>query len=510
MPQLRSFAAWLPEHAALVKAMSVHIGGAFRSHAGLTEVQYRGVAKQLLLHALQLARSPPDEAAGITSALAATSAAAAGQGVVGSFAHQQQRRLRLTSFASDLRAAGMLDSLPADSLTALDLSPVDSIGVDGRQLSALIARLSCLQQLSLTGPGTISMPGSVFEGIAQLTGLTALDLGNAWWGVDEVLQQLLSQSLPLRQLRLGLLLPVLDMTALASLTELILDRISGYAQLRPGSKLPAQLQRISLPECKETSALLGLQQLQHVRLGVEFTDSAKLRGLAQLPALRHVSLEYWNVYNALPTASAWQHLPQLSELTLAYNDDPSAQSMAAILAGVAAATSLTRLSLEARACLADETDDDSEDFEMRVTEVAACASLAGLTCLRDLTISAESRLVPGDALALSALTGLTRLKLAFADSAVDDVAASALACSLTQLCSLDLQGCALGGLACLAPIARLSRLTQLLLKDVEGITRRGVMLLTNLKQLQQLSVTVNEEVTQDWVDQEFWAALRQR
>jgi hypothetical protein len=53
---------------------------------------------------------------------------------------QQQGRLRLTSFTSNLRAAGMLAALPADSLTALYLSPIDSIGADGRQLSALIAR----------------------------------------------------------------------------------------------------------------------------------------------------------------------------------------------------------------------------------------------------------------------------------------------------------------------------------------------------------------------------------
>jgi hypothetical protein len=68
----------------------------------------------------------------------------------------------------------------------------------------------------------------------------------------------------------------------------------------------------------------------------------------------------------------------------------------------------------------------------------------------------------------------------------------------------------LGGLACLAPIARLSQLTQLRLDNVQGLTRRGVMLLTKLTQLQQLSVKLNDEVTQDWIDEEFWAALRQR
>jgi hypothetical protein len=36
------------------------------------------------------------------------------------------------------------------------------------------------------------------------------------------------------------------------------------------------------------------------------------------------------------------------------------------------------------------------------------------------------------------------------------------------------------------------------------------MLLTNLQQLQQLAVTLNDEVTQEWLDQEFWPALRRR
>jgi hypothetical protein len=84
-------------------------------------------------------------------------------------------------------------------------------------------------------------------------------------------------------------LPVLNMTALASLTELVLE---DDCALMPGSKLPAQLQRFSNVYCMDTSALLGLQQLQHVRLGVEFRDPEQLRCLAQLAALRHVSLKY--------------------------------------------------------------------------------------------------------------------------------------------------------------------------------------------------------------------------
>jgi hypothetical protein len=465
--------------------------------------------QQLLLPALQLARFLPDEAVtSITPAPAAAAAAApaaaaaAGQGVVAS-SFPQQERLRLTSFTSNLKPAGLLGALPAHSLTALHLSPIDSLGADGRALSALLARLSSLKQLILASPGYEKLPGSCLEGIAQLTGLTSLELANGWRGLDEPLQQLLSQSLPLRRLRFRTDIPMLDMTALASLSELVCDE--GY-ELAPGLKLPAQLQRFNCSaNCRDTSALLGLQQLQHVCICVALEDPDQLRCLAQLPALRHVSLEYWDAACAAPTAPAWQHLSQLSELDLAYpNDNPSTQEMAAILAGVAAATSLTKLSLEALAWV------DNADDVARAMQVAACASLAGLTRLRDLTISSQSCLVPGDALALTALTSLTRLKLAFTGSAADDVAACALACSLTQLCSLDLRGCVLGGLGCLAPIAHLSRLTELLLDHVDGMTRRGVMLLTKLTQLQQLTVKFNDEVTHEWMDREFWAALQQR
>jgi hypothetical protein len=313
---------------------------------------------------------------------------------------KQQGRLRLTSFASNLRVAGMLGALPADSLTALDLSPLDSIGADGRQLSTLIARLRNLKQLSMSGPGTKSVPGSCLEGIAQLTGLTTLELGEHWWKVDTSLQQL-SQSLPLQRLCLKMAPPVLDMTALASLTELILD---SYNELRPGSKLPARLQRCCLSWCVDTSALLGLQHLQHVSLGVTLRDPEQLRCLAQLPALQHVSLDYWDVVHAAATAPAWQHLSQLSELTVLYEADyPSPQEMAAVLAGVAEATSLTKLSLEACAWVDDQAGDDAFGTG-RVVKVAACACLTGLTCLRDLSIIAASCLMPGDALALTALT----------------------------------------------------------------------------------------------------------
>jgi hypothetical protein len=77
-----------------------------------------------------------------------------------------------------------------------------------------------------------------------------------------------------------------------------------------------------------------------------------------------------------------------------------------------------------------------------------------------LVIKSSSELVPGDALALTALTALTCLDLNGGGCGVDDVAAIALACSLTQLRSLDLGEARLSSTACLAAIGHLTQLTE--------------------------------------------------
>jgi hypothetical protein len=186
---------------------------------------------------------------------------------------------------------------------------------------------------------------------------------------------------------------------------------------------------------------------------------------------------------------------------------PSKQQMDAIMAGIAVCTQLTKLEMDVGVEPEVQDEDDDDDIEEQVP-VAVCASLAGLPNLRDLTISVPSYMVPGDALALSALTALTRLDLSGAGGGVDDVAASALACSLKQLCYLDLGGSRLS-MACLAPIGQLSQLTALVVVGVEGLTERGLMLLTRLYSLQSLSVKQNAEVTNEVLDR-FWAAVRQQ
>jgi hypothetical protein len=111
-------------------------------------------------------------------------------------------------------------------------------------------------------------------------------------------------------------------------------------------------------------------------------------------------------------------------------------------------------------------------------------------------------------LALTALTGLTELILECETGGVSDLAASALACSLKQLRHLDVSRCDMSSMVCLAAVGHLTQLTTLRLPG-SGLTQQGLMLLTRLSQLQELTVHGNEEVTDELVEQ-FWAAVRQQ
>jgi hypothetical protein len=91
-------------------------------------------------------------------------------------------------------------------------------------------------------------------------------------------------------------------------------------------------------------------------------------------------------------------------------------------------------------------------------------------------------------------------------SGVDDVTASALACHLKQLRHLDLSGCELGSMACLAPIGQLTQLTELQLREIRDLTVWGLMLLTGLTALEKLGVWHSKNIT-DEVLKRFWAAV---
>jgi hypothetical protein len=321
----------------------------------------------------------------------------------------------------------------------------------------------------------------------------------------QALQQLLAQPLLLRNLGLRLCeLPVLNMAALTALEELSVGFL--YSTRMPdGLVLPAHLQRLWLPTCSAPSSLqvvTGLQQLQSSTLTVSFTEAEPLLRLKQLPALHHLALRVTGPRAVLGTASAWPLLPQLQELcvTDSIHFGTSEEQWGIVIACVAACTGLTTLELSC--CILEE-----DAFDEQVP-VAMCASLAGLTRLKELCIGEGAQLLPGDLLALTALTGLTRLVMNDFNAGMSDLAANALACNLRQLQHLELRDGNLGDMVCLAAIAQLTQLTELNLSDNAGLTEQGLMLLTTLKHLQGLDVS-NTSITDEML-RRFSDALRQQ
>uniref|UniRef100_A0A383VKZ4 Uncharacterized protein n=1 Tax=Tetradesmus obliquus TaxID=3088 RepID=A0A383VKZ4_TETOB len=286
--------------------------------------------------------------------------------------------------------------------------------------------------------------------------------------------------------------------------------------------LPVQLQRLTLDtrRVSPSVALVNrLPKLQHLSLCVRFRQQQPLLQLAQLPALQHLALHYTArpvVEAAVATAAAWRLLPQLCELVIeggrSYYIDgvPTQRSWSAILAGAAAATSLTKLQLDARMRPGynERADHENYSWDAPPRELAVCGSLTGLTRLKDLAITCDDGgtgkirviLALGDARALTALTSLTRLHVWRAEHGVGP-ACIALACQLRQLQHLCLFDCGLQlvtaeGLACLDEIRCLTQLTHLDLR-CNALTQQGLKQLTGLPRLQRLrwmEDDVDEEV----------------
>jgi hypothetical protein len=479
-------------------------------------------------------------AAAAAAAAAATAAIVTEETAEGSIL-QQQQALCLRSFSSSLpKAVDMLAALQVQHLTCVELD-FRKANTDSSKLSSALVRLSNLQQLRLGDMLDTSL-GTALTTLVPLPQLTLLQFWGEWPSylqivsaqtirsartsrvlaspVSDALQQLLAQPLPLKSLQLSVYdsyqLPVLNMGLLTNLTELS----TGRCLLEAATVLPAQLQRLHIHSWAGAHSmapltLVELQQLQHLSVRVDFEQPQLLLQLAQLPALTHLALQYDDFCEgqaAAATASAWPMLPQLRELEIVHDEPPSQPAWEAILAGAAAAggltkltclQDLTKLALDTR-MMSDEIqgenlENDDGIGERRPLEVAACARLAKLTCLQDLTVGCgdgyaygyvNPQLVRGDALALTALTRLTRLVLAGAQHGVGTAVATALACSLQQLQSLDLGDCGLQlggaeGLACLEAIGSLTQLTSLRLSGNAGLTLHGLMQLTGLSRLEE-------------------------
>jgi hypothetical protein len=526
LPWFCSFARWLPKHAPLVKSITSNDSNSCCVEYevyGLDWQSHLEAAQQILQQALQLAAAPALVAARLSAA------AVAGHSAAPPAPQQQLQGLQLVSFDSDwLVAPAVLAALPAHSLTSLNLdldftaakTPV-GLGVNGMAVAAALARLSSLQHLCLgSGLGFVisrDVTAACCASIAQLSQLRSLSLHGFWQHAEEPLQQLLSQPLQLQELKLELMLvrkwqSALDMTALSRLTM-----FSSSSWLSSGFVFPAQLQELSVWRCSSAStfaaAVAPLQQLTWLQLDATFKDVQALAQLSELEALQDLSLSYEvdqdAAITAAVTAAAWPQLSALRSPSVDFERPISSRQMAALLAGLAAATSLEHLTLSRFKVYEDGHEDEDLDWDEldAVTLPAAiCGSLTGLTRLRHLSLF-NSFLVLDDALALTALTGLTGLNLQGVHAGVTDVVATALACSLRQLRDLNLSACQLGDAVCLAAIGQLTQLTKLTLWAVEGVTERGLSLLTNLSCLQQLEVKTGDELTAEALDR-FWAGLR--
>jgi hypothetical protein len=514
---LHSFGSWLQKHAHLLRSISVSFNNqGTLKHNLSVQLASAEPAAQLMQRALEAAAAavPPTIAASTAMTSAAAAAAAATQGVGGTPAadtlgtghwlssydmpkqqqqQQQQQGMQLASFSTDcLLFPGVLAALPAHSLTHLDLSQgllrecrnqkghQHLTGCDGPALTAALAQLSSLRQLHIRGVSDV-IPGSCLAGIAQLRHLTLLEFEGRWQDtVEESLLQLLAQPLPLRELRIAFVWPKCCKMDLAQLTQLQL--LHSNAVLSEGSVLPEQMQSLKLHSLYDGqglvaagfSAVLSLQLLQRLELKVGFQDPLLLQQLAALPALQHLVLVYESASKAVATASAWAQLPQLRELWLrltkeyrfrvrtssrrfAAASDVSAAQVEALAAGAAAAAGLTKLMLSVQT----RQDEDGA--------AAVCSELARLASLKQLVIYGP-RLVPGDAVALTALTRLTCLNMRYVGAGVDVAAATALARSLRQLryLVLPLAPCHVGCEEFTTAVAEISPSGQLRPKHLDG------------------------------------------
>jgi hypothetical protein len=444
LSHLCSFARWLPKHAALVARLTISLPAVHsepQNVDGLLWELHSEAAQQLLQQALQLSTALP---AATAAAYHSTAAQQQQQ------QQQQPQPLRLPNISSVTMPgnAGMLAALPAHSLTHLRIlqlwQPVNYAAV-----FAALSQLRNLQQLYIDDTDiSANCPAS----LVQLSQLTLLELDGFGYDAEEAkmqqLQQLLAQPLPLQVLRMPEFNAEhgLDLSQLTQLLELSLGDAMHNAVF------PPQLQQLEvgyMQSEEDLKVILQLQQLQRLSFKVVVGRPEWLLSLAKLPALQSLALQYFPGYYstqiAADTAAAWSQLPQLRELLLPYTDDSPApfsqQQWDAICSGISASTRLTKLQLSIDEC-------STVNLKQRVTHgklegLEVCAKLAGLTNLKDLSME-QSHLAPGDALALTALTGLTRLVLALVGHGVNDLVVTAIASSCQQLRRLNLTGSGLG------------------------------------------------------------------
>jgi Leucine-rich repeat (LRR) protein len=469
---LASLVTWLSSHGGLVRSITANIN--VIDSATINDVSvppYRAAAQLMLQQALQLLAAKEDVEAADNACL------------------------RLADFSSNFLATpAVLCALPAHILSRLDLCLDQSGPVNGPAMASALAELSKLQQLVLTSRIEDSTaPADCLAGIRHLPQLTSLRLQGTW---THDLKKQLAQPLPLQQLSLQLFeqwnLLDLDLSRLSCLQGLEATR-----GLADSAVLPAQLQRLTMVayDNYNLSAVTGLQQLQQLRLTVEFEDPQLLLPLAQLPALQMLELVYDWPPEFVGTAPAWRALSQLRALRLLnnfeYGELPTPQEFAAALAAAAACSSVTSLTLDVAY---EQLEEDGAGEKVRHV-VPVGKHLSGMTGLCDLRMHTLLGVLVVDVTALSSLTGLTRLDVELGAGILQDFDVALLAGSLKQLRQLILCNNDLRSMVCLASIAHLSHLTSLDVEGNPGVTAQGLMALTRLKGLQQLTVSNSAAVT---------------
>jgi hypothetical protein len=191
--------------------------------------------------------------------------------------------------------------------------------LSGAALTAALTRLSRLQQLSLSCErDTVDTQASCLAGIQRLTQLTSLNISGGWSHFQQQLPQLIQPLVLLRHLHLTT--SGHHSMDLSNLTQL--ESLSFHNEGLPEDLvLPSQLTVLSLGDCHadlDVAPLLPLQQLQRLQYGVVASESApQLQQLAKsLPAVQHISLQYYEAWDAASAADVWPQLAALQDLTL--------------------------------------------------------------------------------------------------------------------------------------------------------------------------------------------------
>jgi hypothetical protein len=422
-------------------------------------------------------------------------------------ANQTGKLCALQSFHSDLLCSPLvIRELPSKSLTKLHLCG-DGIDPDNPRwtpaaTAAAIGALTSLRSLVLGPPKTLFMPGAYLSSISslsQLTQLMAIDMDP-----EDTFPYLalLPQSLAALEVVMAVRKNLhdsplhLDLTHLSSLTALTF-----IAALSSSSRLPPTVTKLAVPWQLDLTMSLVLQLPLLNSLILEPGQGRNLESITKLTTLTHLELMLNGSDQISAAAPFWSRLPSLHRLDMEYGSEPQNLPSRrlftpAFFSHLGAATSLTSLRLS----WAEDDDDDflyHDNLEGLTEQLAKLEQLCCLTlsCL-PLGLSAHH---------LSNLTRLTSLELCSCKLHTFEV--GVLCCKLKNLQHLSLESNDDLSDSCTPTLGLLTQLTSLNLEEVT-LTRKGLMQLTTLRQLQDLLVSEDNRPAAFFRDLDaFWKTL---